>query len=209
MYSHRTLTPHTIIRVWRPMMATLALLSVAASADAFVCNKLASATGFDQRGGTCSDCKIRFAFTSNDSAASSNATWQAWIYDARAYAFLGGTCDNAGQMEVTSPPQFVGEARGTFNATTMSISWSGSATGPATWFNPHKQQLPLPDVSLPMTPPATLPTTPREDKPCADRITRIFHGDVCGGTVSAPGCAKYECCKSAGLGAHCFCDTCD
>lgn len=48
-----------------------------------------------------------------------------------------------------------------------------------------------------------------EQKPCTDRITRLVHGDVCGGTVSAPGCDTNECCKSAGIGAHCFCDTCD
>ena len=48
-----------------------------------------------------------------------------------------------------------------------------------------------------------------QDKPCTDRITRIVHGDVCGGTVVAPGCATNECCKSSGIGGHCFCDTCD
>ena len=48
-----------------------------------------------------------------------------------------------------------------------------------------------------------------QDKPCTDRITRIVDGDVCGGTVSAPGCATDECCKSSGIGGHCFCDTCD
>jgi len=57
--------------------------------------------------------------------------------------------------------------------------------------------------------PKTAMRTPRADKPCADRVTRIIHSDVCGGTVTAPGCATNECCKSAGIGAHCFCDTCD
>ena len=175
-------------------MMAFALLSVAAESS-FVCNKLASVKGFDQRGGACSDCKVRFAFTANASAAS-NATWQAWVYDSLGYEFLGGACDGAGHMEITAPRQFAGHAHGTFNETEMTISWEGPAQQ-GTWFHPHEQQLPLPD------------STPREDKQCTDRITRIFHGDVCGGTVSAPGCAKYECCKSAGLGAHCFCDTCD
>ena len=48
-----------------------------------------------------------------------------------------------------------------------------------------------------------------DEKLCGDRVDKLFWGDVCGGTVYAPGCASNECCKSAGLGHHCFCDTCD
>ena len=60
---------------------------------------------------------------------------------------------------------------------------------------------------LGLSAPAPPPAPP--GKPCTDRVTRIFHGDVCGGTVEAPGCATNECCKGAGIGNHCFCDICD
>eukprot|EP00966_Prymnesium_polylepis_P225085 5205980-Prymnesium_polylepis.1 len=88
-------------------------------------------------------------------------------------------------------------AHGTLNSTKPAIVWHGSATGDATWLNPREDssvQTELPQGSA---------------KACTDRVTRIFHSDTCGGTVVAPGCGKDECCKSAGLGAHCFCDICD
>ena len=37
----------------------------------------------------------------------------------------------------------------------------------------------------------------------------VVRSDRCSGLVTAPGCEKDECCKSAGIGSHCFCDTCD
>ena len=53
---------------------------------------------------------------------------------------------------------------------------------------------------------------PQEPAHCEDRITRLVHSDTCGGTVAAD-CESAHgagyCCKSAGVGAHCFCDNCD
>ena len=56
------------------------------------------------------------------------------------------------------------------------------------------------------------PPQPQEPAHCEDRITRVIHSDTCGGIVAADCEATHGigyCCKSAGIGGHCYCDNCD